>query len=223
MSVNERVEFAGQVFWLSKAIIFHADDYDIKHGRINCWAMSQELDLKVLSKDLSTHPYRTFCIVQSRKVFNFFATFRAWLILNRYDMMTNSSLIDGGGDYFRDILVSHDDFCANLGTRKCGLQHLLKFHLADDEWLDECEMDNFELGRRLQRELKHLWAMYLWARVGKKMVHWSKYGSVFISICSEVQARPGKSTWEAAKRSFESIAHQMPGFGVPPSTSLVPI
>jgi hypothetical protein len=197
-SVNERLEFAGQVFWVSKAIIFNAKDHEIEDGTFNSWATSQEVDLKVLPKDFSKHPSRTFCIVQPRKVCNFFSTFRAWLILNGYDMMTNRSLIDN--DYFRDILVCHDDFFANLGTRENDLQHLLEFY---DPYVGDLEYDP---SGRLRRELKRLWAKYLWARVRKKMIHWSKYGSVFISICSEVQARPGNSTWKSAKRSFESIA-----------------
>ena len=207
-SVNERVEFDGQVFWLSKAFIFNAKDYHIENGEMNSWAESQKMDVKVLPKELSNHPSRTFCILQPLNVFNFFSTFRAWLILNGYDLLYDRKkrhLIDGGKDFFWDILWCHDDFFANLGTRKDDLRNLLKFYSSEEIETDEGEFI-FICPDAFERELKHLWAMYLWARLRKKMIQWGKYGSVFVSICKEVQARPGNSDFQSARRSFESMA-----------------
>ena len=203
-SVTERVEFEGHVFCLSKAIIFSANfDVDIEHIKLH--EELQKMDLKVLPKELSSNPSHTFCIVQPLNVCNFFSTFRAWLILNGYDSFHNrsESLIEEDAnhddfDYFWDILWYHDDFFANLGTRKDDLEELVEFYAREDM--------SSTYWTAFTRELKHLWAMYLWARLRKKMIQWGKYGPVLVSLCKEVQARPGNSDWKSAKRSFEMMA-----------------
>ena len=214
-TVNEKVEIEGRVFSLSKAIIFNALNYHIENGKISSWAESHKMNLRVLPKEFSSHPYRTFCIVQPLNVCNFFSTFRAWLIINGYDLKERS-LIRGGNDYFFDIFFCHDDFFANLGTRKDDLRNLLKFwderyQLPTDHGLDPFNSDqDYKKWSSLwdtkqeefKDEVKHLWAMYLWARLRKKMIQWGKYGSVLVSICKEVQARPGNSDFQSAKRSF---------------------
>lgn len=196
--VFEKIEHDGQVFYVCKAIVFNAKDYDITEGNIDKWAKSHDMDLQVLPKELSNHPSRTFCIAKPRNRCDFFATFRAWLISKQYDTLHDRSLCEGAPgtlQYFYDILYCHDYFFTSLGTRKHDFCRLCKWHCVD-----------YNNDAICVRALKNLWSKYLWKRCSVKMIYWARFASVLLKYFHEVAVRPGNSAALAAKRSFETMS-----------------
>lgn len=196
-SVFEEIEHEGQVFWIAKALIFNAQNHAIKNGRVEQWADSHDMELQVLPQELSKHPSRTFCIAKARNRCHFVKTFRAWLIVNRYDIIKGRSLCMGATgkfQFFYDIFVCHDYFFATVGLRKKGLRALHNFY-ATDGYDPAC-----------MAELKRLWSKYLWARCRNKIRLIGRIILFLKIFYIEVSMRPENSGAKDAQRHFEACA-----------------